>query len=1076
MEDDSIRSEVTPQESQGNKTRGEMYGPLMAANDIHRAQLRAKSESDFYQQVCDSLKRVDYVRFVWVGLAEKGTFDIKPVASAGFEDGYLSSIKVAWDDSEYGKGPTGMAIKTGQPFVMRGIATDPRYDPWRKEALKRGYASSVALPLIHEGEVIGSLNVYSERKDAFGDQEVQFLSTVAEDIALGVRSLRLQRNLRENEAKYRTLIEQSLQGIIIGQGPPPRVAFANAAMGKMLGYTPDELASLSPEEVEGLVHPEDRAMFFGRFRDRLQGKPVPPSYEIRVIRKDGEVRWMEILGSRIEYQGQPAVQAAFVDITERKRAEDALAASEARYRAVVNGQTELICRFLANGTLTFVNEAYCRYFDKKPEELIGQEFMPLPPGDRENVKRQLASISPESPAVTYEQRVLLPSGEIRWQEWIDRAIFDEQRRLIEFQSVGRDITERKQMEETLRRSEERFRSIFATTPDCIFIKDTALRYVQVNPAMEKLATLPASRLIRLKDEDIFGEEAAIHLRDNDSRVLKGEIVEDDEIVPYQGVPRIFHTIKVPLRESSGIIIGILGTARDITERKRMEEALRDSLEREQLLGDLVRNASLPVGIGYPDGRLGNCNPAFSELTGYTEEELKTIDWNSTLTPPEWRERESAKLEELVRTKKAVHYEKEYVRKDGSRVPIELVVHPKYDSEGNLQYYFAFITDITERKRMQEDLRRYSYHLEELVEERTSKLSESEAKFRGLYDSIRDGILANDVSGRIYECNRAFENMVGYSLEELRKMKWQDITPKHYLKLEEGIVRDQMLERGFSGYVEKEYIRKDGSKVPVEVSGSVVEGTEGKRDTIWCVIRDITERKKMQEGLLKSQRFAAIGETAAMVGHDLRNPLQGMAGAVYNLKTEEESKLSKEGREMLQLIEEGIGRSDKIISDLLEYSRELHLELSETNVKSITKDALEKVKIPKGIRVANSTKNEPTIALDLEKMRRVFLNLTLNAVDAMPKGGTLTIASTRSGDNIHITFKDTGEGMTTETLAKIWSPLFTTKAKGMGFGLAIAKRLVEAHGGSISVETKLGKGSTFTVTLPMRTNLEEVKKK
>jgi len=104
---------------------------------------------------------------------------------------------------------------------------------------------------------------------------------------------------------------------------------------------------------------------------------------------------------------------------------------------------------------------------------------------------------------------------------------------------------------------------------------------------------------------------------------------------------------------------------------------------------------------------------------------------------------------------------------------------------------------------------------------------------------------------------------------------------------------------------------------------------------------------------------------------------------------------------------------------------------------------------------------------VDKMRRVFLNLTLNAVDAMPKGGTLTIASTRSGDNVHITFRDTGEGMTTENLTRIWSPLFTTKAKGIGLGLAIAKRFVEAHGGSISVETKLGKGSTFTVTIPLR---------
>jgi PAS domain S-box-containing protein len=286
---------------------------------------------------------------------------------------------------------------------------------------------------------------------------------------------------------------------------------------------------------------------------------------------------------------------------------------------------------------------------------------------------------------------------------------------------------------------------------------------------------------------------------------------------------------------------------------------------------------------------------------------------------------------------------------------------------------------------------------------------------------------------------------------------------------------RLFKDGHVGY-DYRFLHKDGTYRWVHEEVRAIPDSTGKPVEVIGYWTDVTQQKLMEQELVRSQRFAAIGETAAMVGHDLRNPLQGMAGAVYNLKTNEDSKLSKEGKEMLQIIQEGIGRSDKIINDLLEYSRELHLELFETNVKSITEDALAKVKIPKIVRLVNSTKNQPTMRLDVEKMRRIFLNLTLNAVDAMPKGGTLTIASTRSGDNVHITFKDTGEGMTTETLAKLWSPLFTTKAKGMGFGLAVAKRLVEAHGGSISVETELGKGSTFTVTLPMKTNVEEVKKK
>ncbi len=148
-----------------------------------------------------------------------------------------------------------------------------------------------------------------------------------------------------------------------------------------------------------------------------------------------------------------------------------------------------------------------------------------------------------------------------------------------------------------------------------------------------------------------------------------------------------------------------------TELKRAEEELGESLKREQFLGDIIRNASVAVGIGYPDGRLGENNAAFQELTGYSDEELRAIDWNTVLTPPEWEELETARLQELHRTKKPVLYEKEYIRKDGSRVPIELLVHPKLDSAGDIERYFAFVTDITERKRAEDALAQRVQELE-----------------------------------------------------------------------------------------------------------------------------------------------------------------------------------------------------------------------------------------------------------------------------------------------------------------------------------------------------------------------------
>jgi signal transduction histidine kinase len=227
---------------------------------------------------------------------------------------------------------------------------------------------------------------------------------------------------------------------------------------------------------------------------------------------------------------------------------------------------------------------------------------------------------------------------------------------------------------------------------------------------------------------------------------------------------------------------------------------------------------------------------------------------------------------------------------------------------------------------------------------------------------------------------------------------------------------------------------------------------------------IEERTKK---LKESERMATIGETAAAVGHDLRNPLTGIAGAAYYLKTKSSSKTDSKSKEMLSIIEKDIENSNKIINDLLEYSREIKLDLNESNPKSIVKEALSSLKIPRKTMVADLTRTRPKMRVDKEKMKRVFANIIKNAFDAMPTGGKLTIRSRESNGHLEVVFSDTGVGMSEETLKDIYRPLFTTKAKGMGFGLPICKRFVEAHGGKISAKSTIGKGSTFIVTIPIK---------
>jgi signal transduction histidine kinase/putative methionine-R-sulfoxide reductase with GAF domain len=233
-----------------------------------------------------------------------------------------------------------------------------------------------------------------------------------------------------------------------------------------------------------------------------------------------------------------------------------------------------------------------------------------------------------------------------------------------------------------------------------------------------------------------------------------------------------------------------------------------------------------------------------------------------------------------------------------------------------------------------------------------------------------------------------------------------------------------------------------------------------------------ELKKSEEQLLKAQRLAVIGELSGMVGHDLRNPLTSIAGAEYYIKKQLSSKAGNRVKEMLDLIEKNITYSNKIVNDLLEYSREIKLDLTTCTPKTLISEALSFVEIPRHIHVMNLTGSSPKMYADIGKIGRAFINIIKNAFDAMPRSGTVTIKSKKVRDAVVFTLSDTGIGMSKETVKKLWTPLFTTKAKGMGFGLAVCKRIIEAHGGSISVESAPRKGTTFTVTIPIEPKTEE----
>jgi len=502
-------------------------------------------------------------------------------------------------------------------------------------------------------------------------------------------------------------------------------------------------------------------------------------------------------------------------------------------------------------------------------------------------------------------------------------------------------------------------------------------------------------------------------------------------------------------------------------------ALKKELEREKEKFQTIFNLLAdPVAIINHQGDILEVTDRVKEITGYEKEEL--LGKNFLKTNIVTARSKATMIKNLTMRMMGMYvapYEIEVVTKDGRKGFAE-VNAVKIEYEGRLAALVVF-RDITERKKLQQ------------------ALEESEEKYRALFENSPDGVIIFDLKGNVTECNKTMleygfkkEDIIGKNLTELISKKYWSLISKDLLNLERG----ELTHGEFEFETNKGIMCMEYNSSPIK--------REGKTVGVQSILRDATERKQLedkleeysqqlealvekrtkqlketQNQLLKSERLAAIGELASMIGHDLRNPLTGIAGATYYLKTKLGSETNQKTMEMLEFIEKDIEYLNNVINDLLDYSREIRLELAETTPKSIIKGALSLVKVPENIQVSDLTQDEPKIKIDVEKIKRVFVNIIQNAIDAMPEGGELTITHSEIAGSLEIAFTDTGVGMSKEIMEKLWTPLFSTKAKGMGLGLAICKRIVEAHGGNISVESAVGKGSTFTVTIPIEPKLK-----
>ena len=324
----------------------------------------------------------------------------------------------------------------------------------------------------------------------------------------------------------------------------------------------------------------------------------------------------------------------------------------------------------------------------------------------EAVQRTMAT------GVAYELDVqALRNGSIIWITTRGEVVQDADSQILGLRGTVQDITERKQAEEARRESEQRWAVTLASVGDAVITTGTDGRVTFLNKTAEELTGWSMAEVAGKPLKEMFhiiNEHTRAAVEDPVSKVLQSGMIvglANHTVLLRRGGGEIpIDDSGAPIRNDEGRILGVVLVFRDISERRRVEETIRQSHKQNEFLANVIQQSSQPFAVGYPDGRLGLFNKAFAQLTCYSTEELRRIDWAKVLTPKEWLASERASLEELHRTGQPVRYQKEYIRKDGSRVPIELLVHLARDAEGNPQYYYSFLTDITERKRAEESLR------------------------------------------------------------------------------------------------------------------------------------------------------------------------------------------------------------------------------------------------------------------------------------------------------------------------------------------------------------------------------------
>ena len=747
-----------------------------------------------------------------------------------------------------------------------------------------------------------------------------------------------------------------------------------------------------------------------------------------------------------------------------------LAASEEKYRLLVEHQTDLVVKVDTEGRLLYVSPSYCRTFGKAEDELLGQTFLPLVhEEDLPATLEAMRALHVPPHTACLEQRALTAAG-WRWFAWSDTAVLGPDGQVAEIIGVGSDITDRKLADLALRESEASFHSLFDNMAEGValhtLVRDATGREVDyrikdVNPSYCRILKVEKSAVCSRLATEAY-------------RVSEAPYLDRYAEVARTGQPAVFETHYAQLGRHFVISVtpwgqgGFATIFSDITDHKQAEEELRRS---ETLLRNLKGSIPDLVWVKDKDGVYLSCNPAFESLYGAKEKDIigrRDADFVSAELAEFFLENDR----KAMQMDGAVRNEEELVFADtGYRGLFETIKTPMRDHAGNLVGVLGIARDITERRQIEEALR------------------ESETQYRGIFEQAAVGICHCSLTGTFMRVNKRLVEILGHSEDELLGLNFRDIThPDDLAASQENVKR--VLSGQATGFdMEKRYIRKDGATIWARLSISMASDRSGQPVHFVGVLEDITARKTAMADLAKAKAQAedanrSKSEFLANMSHEIRTPLNGVLGMLQLLKG---TPMDLEQGDYVDKAHDAARRLLSLLSDILDFSKieagKLALRVAPfalNDVFAMVATVLGGAAMKKGVSLRlNAEESVPEHLLgDDARIRQILFNVVGNAVKFTHSGSVRVQAWARTGRGaggiwLYVSITDTGVGIPEDKLTTIFDRFtqsdtsYSKNYEGAGLGLTIVRRILDLMGGEICVESEFGRGTTMIVMLPLQ---------